>query len=731
MTNELWIDLVRDGFSQLAIDQAKKDAALRNLARWLEGAAYSDFRTSILMLIEQQKWDLLLYNFFQTMPFGTGGRRGPVGVGPNCYNAYTLATSVQGHVDYMCAKFDKRPHELSVVVAFDVRIFNDIRRRYAPSTANSLLGLRSRDFAAIAAEVYAGNGLIVFMPHPFGDWFMSTPELSFAIRHLGANGGLNISASHNHPDDNGGKFYDHRGGQEVPPNDERFSLYVEAVENAAYVEFDEAVSAGKIVFLDHEAIHSPYIALNVNQSLRPQARSAKVVLTNLHGTGDTNVGDTLRSAGFEVFLVEDQKTLDGTFPNVPFGIANPEVPETMEKATALAKVVGADLVLATDPDADRIGLIVPNRQGEYHFLTGNEIGALVVEQKFSRLAQDGTLPQNPLFVTTEVTSRLPVAVAKMYGATVIGNLLVGVKYIANVLANLEDTGRFGHFTGTIDDYVIGLEESHGVLVTPHLRDKDAAGPALLLAERASEEKTNGRTLYDTLLDTWRNVGIHLTRQVSIVIEGAVGMEQIAVIQAGFRRSSVGETLGGLGIVSKEDFWDTDKFGPFSSETDKTARNLVSFVLDGGYRVLSRPSGTEPKIKLYVEAIGLPLGAETTDHALHDAKNRLDAALQHVTDTLAQQAYVFLGLEMPIWGLRVSPLLGLTHRRDFVETFLKELPEQAKTLPVDALHTWVQTRLAAYGKDPMALVKNGVAEWLNTDIAAEIRTKISECFLLSE
>ncbi|NUN15809.1 MAG: phospho-sugar mutase [Myxococcales bacterium] len=731
MANEQWIELVLDGFSQLAIDQAKKDAALKNLVRWLDGGAYADFRTGILTLIEQQKWDLLLYNFFQTMPFGTGGRRGPVGIGPNCYNAYTLSTSVQGHIDYMCAKFGKRPHELSVVVAFDVRVFNDIRRRYTPNTANSLLGVRSRDFAAIAAEVYAGNGVKVFMPQPYGDWFMSTPELSFAIRHLGAHGGLNISASHNHPDDNGGKFYDHRGGQEVPPNDERFSMYVDAVENAAFMEFAEAVTASRIVFLDHETIHSPYIALNVRQSQRPKARSAKVVLTNLHGTGDTNVGDTLRSAGFEVWLVEDQKSLDGTFPNVPFGIANPEVPETMEKATELAKIVGADLVLATDPDADRIGLIVPDRHGNYLFLTGNEIGALVVDQKFSRLAQDGLMPKNPLFVTTEVTSRLPVALAKMYGAHVIGNLLVGVKYIANVLASLEDNGQFDNFRGDISDYVIGLEESHGVLVTPHLRDKDAAGPALLLAERASEEKAAGRTLYDALYDAWRNVGIHLTRQVSIVIEGAIGMEQIAIMQAGFRQLAVDDHLGGQKIVSVDDFWNTTTHGPFSSETDRTARNLVSFTLENGYRVLSRPSGTEPKIKLYVEAIGRPLGTFAGDDDVNTAKDQLDAALQQVTDTLAQQAYAFLGLDMPVWGLRVSPLLGLTHRRDFVEKFLVELADHAQKQPLDILHAWAQNRLATYGKDPLALVKNGVAAWLSSGVSEDLRNKIRACFSLNE
>jgi phosphoglucomutase/phosphomannomutase len=699
---------IRQGFSGLRIDQAKKDSALVALERWVTGDAYSAYWPAIGELASRGSWDILLYNFFQTMPFGTGGRRGPVGVGPNCFNPYTLSTSVQGHVEYMRKQFGS-DSPLSVVVAFDVREFRDNKQRYV-GMEHPLAGMRSRDFARIAAEVYAANGVVVHMPDPEGKWVFSTPELSFFIRRLGAKGGLNVSASHNHPDDNGGKFYDHRGGQEVPPNDEIFSTLVEAVQHAPVLPFATAQAQGLVRLLD-PAEHRHYVALNAALSLRPEARGARVVFTNLHGAGDTNVGDALVAAGFDVTYVENQRVHDGQFTNVPFGIANPEVPESMGQAAALAKSLGADLVLATDPDADRIGLMARGLDGEMQFLNGNEIGALVTEHRFSRRQQDGTLPAQPIFVTTEVTSRLPVAIALSYGATVISDLLVGCKYIANVLSNLEENGSFRHIRGALGDYVLGLEESHGVLVSPDIRDKDAAGAAVVLAERASEEKTRGRTLVNVLIDAQKRVGVHVTRQVSIVIEGAVGMEQIAKIQAGFRALVEGDSLGGRKILRKDDFLDETGHGAISSGTDRAARNFVSFSLEGNVRCLCRPSGTEPKLKLYTEAVGEPLGEQASDAALLAAKAALEAILTDTTDQIAQHAYAFLGLSMPRFGLRLSPLLPLASRQDFVDKAVGELRQQADALDGAALRDWADQRLASYGKDGRSLVRHAVSAWL--------------------
>lgn len=708
------LELAKIGFQSLDIDVQKREAALNNLLLWLEDARFESYVPCLQRLIEEKEWDLLLYNFFQTLPFGTGGRRGPVGVGPNTYNPYTLCSSVQGHVDYLRSKFGNK--ELKVVIAFDVRQFLDLRGRYGTQENNPVYGLRSRDFAKQAAEVYAAHGVQVMMPDPEGPWLISTPELSYAIRAIGADGGLNVSASHNHPDDNGGKFYDQYGGQEVPPNDETFSAFVENVREIKAVDFDSTLASGGISYLSHKEIHSGYIGLNAGLSLRKSARSARVVFTNLHGAGDTNVGDLLENTGFEVHYVEEQRSHDGQFPNVPFRIANPEVPESMEKAVELAEKINADLIFSTDPDADRIGVMAPGPDGQFFFLTGNEIGALTTDQVFSARAEDATLPANPIFVTTEVTSRLPGAVARSYKSQVVDNLLVGCKYIANVISSLEEDGKFRDITGSPADYVIGLEESHGIMVTTSIRDKDAAGAALMLAERASQEKEKGKTLYHSLHDLYRNVGIHIARQVSVVIEGAVGMEKIAFMQQSFRELEVGALLGDLKIVRKDDFLNEAKHGKFLSGTDEKARNFISFEVEGGLRILARPSGTEPKIKLYAEIIGQPMGKGALDSIIVEEKRVLNERLQRVMDAVAQQGYRFLGMDMPVFALRVSPLLGLEARVDFATCFVNELAIQAeKNEGEDSLGIWVDARIDAYGKDARGLVKGGVLSWLESGL----------------
>ncbi len=719
------LDQVRNGFETLTINRAHKDAALANLSLWFHDARFDDYRPEIDHLIATAQWDLLLFNFFQTLPFGTGGRRGPVGVGPNAYNPFTLATSVQGHVDYMRTKFGTR--RLTVVIVFDVRVFRDARGRYGSRDNHSLQGLSSRDFARIAAEVYTANNVQVLMADPAGDWIVSTPEMSHAIQMTKADGGLNISASHNHPDDNGGKFYDEMGGQEIPPNDERFSLLVEEVQNAPRLDFEQARSEEKITFLDPREVHDSYMNHILSLSLRPQARTARIVMTNLHGAGDTNAGDVLERAGFEVHYVESQRSHDGAFPNVPFRIANPEVPETMEQGTLLARELGADIVLATDPDADRIGLVTRDRKGEYIFINGNEIGALVADQMFSRREADGTLPETPLFVTTEVTSRLPIALAIHHGGQAVTDRLVGCKYIAHVMDRVGQDGAFGDFVGGKDSYVLGLEESHGVMVSPALRDKDAAGAALMLAERASEERNVGRTLHDALRDCWKKVGVHLTRQVSIVIEGAIGMEQIASMQAGLRELQVGDMLGGRRILTRDDFLDEANHGPFVSGTDRKARNFLSFTVEGSHRVLMRPSGTEPKIKLYTEGIGQPPGLDASDEALDAEHERVEGIVAELSDQVAIQAHALLGITMPRHGLRVSALLGMRARRDFVEKFLPELAEKAAT-ETDALDAWIDERIDAYGRDARALVKGGVRLWLESaELSGSAARRIAEAF----
>lgn len=706
---------IEGGFAGLDIDPDKKERALANLRRWLTDETFAEYRPSIDALAERGAWDLLAYNFFQTIPFGTGGRRGPVGVGPNTMNPWTLATSVQGHVAWMRKKFGPEA-PLSVVIAFDVRVFKDMKGRYA-DVQSPLHGITSRDLARMAAEVYAAKGVAVHLPDPAGDWFVSTPELSFAIRMLRANGGLNVSASHNHPDDNGGKFYEERGGQEVPPNDELFSELVEQVEGFGRMPWDEGRAQGLITLLDPAVIHEAYIRENLGLTLRPDARGAHVVLSNLHGTGDTNVGEVLERAGFRVDYVPEQRPHDGQFTHVPFRIANPEVPESMGMAVELAKRIGADLVMATDPDADRLGMMAPDRQGTWRFITGNELGSLVFDHRLTCLAEDGHMPAGAFVVKTEVTSMLPAAIATFHGARVVDGLLVGCKYIADVMASVEERGHFGPLQATLADYVAGMEESHGVLITPNIRDKDAAGAALTLAELASIEKARGRTFAHALDDAHRKAGVHQTAQVSIVIEGTAGMESIARIQRGFRAQEVGALFADLTITKKDDFLDESTHGPYKSGTDRSARNFLTFRLEGGARFSVRPSGTEPKIKLYVEVTEPPLGLGATDEALDASRARAATEVQRIADAVATQAYAFAGVSMPAWALRTSPLLGLAHKQDLVGAFIPELVAAAQELAEPALVAWIEERLAPYGKDPRGLIAPAMRAWVMEQRAA--------------
>jgi phosphoglucomutase/phosphomannomutase len=380
------IDTCRVGFASQGVAPAVQEAALAHLHRWLSEATFQAYRAQIVALIERHGWATLLDSFYQVLPFGTGGRRGSVGVGPNRYNPWTLGASVQGHAAWLRRARGNGP--LRVVIAHDVRRFADLREQLVADVPCPVFGLTSRDFAEIAAEVYAAAGIACWLP-PIGQP-MSTPELSFAIRHLQADGGLNISASHNPPDDNGGKFYNSAGGQEVPPRDEEMAREVAAVGWVDRMPLDRARHAGLISELPPE-VYEAYLESNLGLSRRPEARSARVVFTGLHGTGRRTVAELLRRAGFHVELEPTQAPYDGAFTHVPFRAPNPEVPRSMDAAVTHAEKVGADIVMACDPDADRLGLMVRQSPpdpaladaGRWRFFSGNEIAALVAHYALS------------------------------------------------------------------------------------------------------------------------------------------------------------------------------------------------------------------------------------------------------------------------------------------------------------------------------------------------------------
>ena len=703
------------GLATLTVADEAKQTAAAHLERWLTEAAFAAYRPQLQWLIEQQQWSLLLDSFYQMLPFGTGGRRGPVGIGINRFNAWTLALSVQGHIAYLRERYPGQ--DLSVVIACDVRVYRDLRGLYHADLPNPLLGMTSCDFAQIAAGVYTANGVCVAMLPEASTTYMSTPELSFAIRYLAADAGLNISASHNHPDDNGGKFYNERGGQEVPPQDEAMVRQVERITHVDIPDFAAAKATGLISWIAPE-VHEAYVDLNSAQSLHPEARQARVVFTPLHGTGDTTVAEVLRQAGFHVDMVPEQSTHDGTFPAVPYRAPNPEVPDSMQLGQALAQDVGADVVMACDPDADRIGVCSRTASGAYQFLTGNEIAVLTAHYKLEQLQQLGRLPARPVVIKTEVTTELLQPITAHFGGVLIGDLLVGFKYHGDVLDQLEQHGRFRQLEAQLDDFIIAVEESHGILVTSVLRDKDAAGAAVLLAELAALQRQRGVTLLDYLDDIYRRYGYFANVLTSMVMTGAEGLANIRAIQAELRCRPPAQ-IAAWRVTEVVDYWDeSGVHGPFVSETDRASRNVLAFTMENGARVIIRPSGTEPKNKIYIEVPSTALGPQATPEALTQQKAEANDIARCLANDFTRQMLAIIDVHLPEYALQISGLVALDKRIDFVEAFIPGFERQAEALcqgttTPDTVTQWIDDHLASYGKDARGLVADAMEAYVQS------------------
>jgi phosphoglucomutase/phosphomannomutase len=636
----------RAGFAGIDADTALKDRALANLEKWLTDPDFTIYRPQIERLIQKSAWSVLLDSFYQVIPFGTGGRRGAVGIGPNRMNLWTLGASVQGHCEYLRQRFPGA--SLRVVLAFDVRQFEDKRKVYDPALPNPVLHLTSREFCQHAAGVYAANGVQSLILPPDSRRYVTTPELSFTIRYLRTQGGLNMTASHNPPDDNGSKFYDDRGSQLVPPEDQLMSEMVDQVKTIRFVPFADAVRSGKVQFLTDEP-HRAYIDLCRRESLvpPPKADELRVVYTPLNGCGWFCAGEVLEAAGFRPIVPPEQATPDGQFPGVT-KTPNPEVPECMDRAEKLALEKHADLVIATDPDADRLGGLAnrsPDGRGTFRFLTGNEIASLLTHFKLSQLARAGSLPTSPIVITTEVTTGQITRIGRHFGAQVINDLLVGFKYHADALWQIESTGQYGDVRGSVPDFVIATEESHGIMAMAGVRDKDSAAAALLLAEAALYQKRQGRTLVEYLDDLNRQFGYYRNELLNIVLTGLEGKVNMGRMLDALRKNPP-KQVGGLPVVSVEDLWDTEgRMGPFKGDTDRAARNFLIFRLAGDGvqgKVCLRPSGTEPKAKAYIEVNGDPWKSGTPQSAWEAACAAIDARVQHVATDFLTQALATIG-----------------------------------------------------------------------------------------
>jgi phosphoglucomutase/phosphomannomutase len=569
-------------------------AAAANIKRWLTDAPFASYRDRLVQDIDAGKWKTLDDAFYTVLEFGTGGRRGkmyPVGI--NVLNDRTIGESARGLADYI-SKTKGPDAPRSCVIARDTRH-------------------NSPEFAAVCARVLAAAGFKVYL---FPE-HRSTPLLSFAVRHLKCDGGIMITASHNPPADNGFKCYAATGGQVVPPEDSGIIACVKAASDREIPEkdLDEGIKDGSIVLVGKE-VDNAYIKAVVGESVA-KARGIGIVYTPLHGVGETNCAAAIAADGFDrLDVLASQRTPDGDFGNVPNHFANPEVPATMDLSIARARELGYDLVLASDPDADRIGVALPvtgNPAGDWTTLDGNQIGVLLTAFILEKMKAAGRLRPQDFLVTTLVSTQMTHALAKEYGIRVEDNLLVGFKWIG---VQIDECGP--------EDFLFGFEESHGYLKGTHARDKDAAVASMLFAELVADLKARGKTVLQHLDELYRKAGYYAERQVNKVMEGREGVAQIKALMEALR-SRPPEKVGGLKVVEVYDYktHEVRKADGSKSPLPKPSGDLLIFHLDEpGTRFAARPSGTEPKIKFYLFARS-EVGSDGLDDAIEAAQHRLD------------------------------------------------------------------------------------------------------------
>jgi phosphoglucomutase/phosphomannomutase len=586
------------GFNTLDVAAEHQDEALNWLEVWLTDDIFREYVEQIRYLIAAQRWDFLLDAFYQVIPFGTGGRRGLVGIGPNRINPWTIQASAQGHSQYLTKHYGEQARARGVVLSYDVRKYTQ-QGIYDDSLPNPVRNLDGPRLAVAAAEVYAANGIKVYI----FDSARSTPELSFAIRHLNAVSGDMFSASHNLPTDNGKKVYDEYGGQLIPPDDQ--ILVDEVTQNVKEIktmDLDHAREKGLVEYIGEE-VDAAFLEAVRNVSLS-RDRGVKVSYTPLHGTGLTSIYPALEELGFDVALDPQTSNPSGAFENVTFNIPNPEVRESFETSLSFAEKINADIVISSDPDADRIG-VEARHNNSYEFLNGNEIGVLLTHYVISKHQAKSILSKDSIVIKTGVTTSLIADIANENGVRCIGDLLVGFKYIGNEMNRLDEASQ-------IHDFVIGAEESHGILTGAYCRDKDAAGAAVWISELAAELKKDGKTLIDCLDEIYSRYGFCHNHLTEIRLLGAKGMEQIADIMAHFRDNPV-ESFGEFVVREKIDRWEGEP-QPHLSLTDTASRNVLIFNLEElsgtkSMKLTVRPSGTEPKVKMYFEVFGEPCRLE--------------------------------------------------------------------------------------------------------------------------
>ena len=555
----------------------------QRVKQWLSDDYDADTREAVRHLQEQDPQELA-DSFYRTLEFGTGGLRGLMGPGTNRMNKYTVGMATQGYANYLNQCF---PGGVKVAIAHDSRN-------------------NSRFFAETAAQVFAANGIEVYL---FAD-MRPTPELSFAIRRLGCQGGVVCTASHNPKEYNGYKAYWDDGSQLVPPHDKNVINEVEKIASVKAVKWSGGEHRIHALGTDMDEAYIQMVkGLSIYPEVIKEQSDLKIVYTPIHGTGIKLVPDVLKAFGFNnVHVVAEQATPDGNFPTVAY--PNPEESEAMSYGLKLAKELDADILCGTDPDADRLAIGVRNDKGEWILMNGNQTAVLAFNYLIEARKNKGIAKVNDMVITTIVTTPMIDVIAEKNQVGCY-RVLTGFKWIADLIRQKEGS----------ENYIIGGEESFGLMIGDQIRDKDGVSAVALLCEMAAVERSKGRSLYQKMIDLYVQYGLYKEKLISITKKGMDGQAQIAAMMDGYRNNPP-QTINGVAVSCIYDYqWRQVKDLPSGATTplDLPASNVLIFQLADGSQIAARPSGTEPKIKFYF-SVHAPL----PDASQHD---RVDAELE--------------------------------------------------------------------------------------------------------
>jgi len=566
----------------------------QKIATWLNGN-YDVATKNAIKELQNANTSELEESFYKNLEFGTGGLRGIMGVGTNRINKYTIGMATQGFANYLLKTYTNEP--ISVAIGHDSRN-------------------NSRFFAETTAQVFAANGITVYI----FETLRPTPELSFAIRHLGCKAGVVCTASHNPKEYNGYKAYWNDGGQLVPPHDKNVIKEVEAIQSVDEVKWTGGDANIHIMGI---SMDDAYINMVKSLSVYPEViasqKDLKIVYTPIHGTGITLVPRVLSEFGFtNVTVVEEQANPDGNFPTV--GYPNPEESETMAIGLAKAKALDADILLGTDPDADRVGIGVKNHKGEWVLMNGNQTAVLAFAYMMEARKAKGIAQSNDMVITTIVTTEMINKVAKQNQVNCY-NVLTGFKWIAELIKEKEAK----------ENYIIGGEESFGLMIGDQIRDKDAVSAVALLCEMAAYEKSKGRTLFDKMIDLYVQYGFYYENLISITKKGMNGQQEIAAMMDGYRKNPPAE-INGVKVVSLLDYELQKGTNLITGETwtiQLPKSNVLQFVTADDSKISARPSGTEPKIKFYFS-----VNTKLENKAEFDQKfSQLEAKIQGIIQSM--------------------------------------------------------------------------------------------------